>query len=262
MHVVITGTLPTLSREQAAALIEANGGRVPNSVSKKTSFVLVGEDAGSKLEKAHAAWRRDDRRRRARCVASRINSRRHRMSQSIDLTGNALVAITRDSLSRFVPRCFATSARMPRRCCRKPDFAGGRRSSTRSASWLASAACPRPSRSPAAEFAVRATEFFREAGWGSIELGALESVATLDSERLGRGRPGHPLDFPGCYYTSGVFADFFGRVAGEPRGGDGGRVPVHGRRALPLSRRQRRDDAARLRRDGRGRGVRGRRWPT
>jgi DNA ligase (NAD+) len=50
--VVITGSLPTLSREQASALVEANGGRISSSVSKKTSFVLVGEDAGSKLEKA------------------------------------------------------------------------------------------------------------------------------------------------------------------------------------------------------------------
>ena len=52
LTIVITGTLPTLSREQATALIEANGGRVSGSVSKKTSFVLVGADAGSKLEKA------------------------------------------------------------------------------------------------------------------------------------------------------------------------------------------------------------------
>jgi DNA ligase (NAD+) len=52
MTVVITGTLPTLSREQAAALVEANGGRISSSVSKKTSFVVVGEDAGGKLEKA------------------------------------------------------------------------------------------------------------------------------------------------------------------------------------------------------------------
>jgi DNA ligase (NAD+) len=52
MTVVITGTLPTLAREQATALIESNGGRVTSGVSKKTSFVVVGEDAGSKLEKA------------------------------------------------------------------------------------------------------------------------------------------------------------------------------------------------------------------
>lgn len=50
--VVITGTLPTLSRQQAVQLIEQHGGRVTDSVSKKTSFVLAGESPGSKLEKA------------------------------------------------------------------------------------------------------------------------------------------------------------------------------------------------------------------
>jgi DNA ligase (NAD+) len=50
--VVITGTLPTLSREEASALVESNGGRISSSVSKKTRFVVAGEEAGSKLEKA------------------------------------------------------------------------------------------------------------------------------------------------------------------------------------------------------------------
>jgi len=49
---VLTGTLPTLSREQATARIESLGGKVTGSVSKKTDFVLAGEEAGSKLEKA------------------------------------------------------------------------------------------------------------------------------------------------------------------------------------------------------------------
>ena len=49
---VITGTLPTMKREEASALIEANGGKVSGSVSKKTSYLLAGEAAGSKLEKA------------------------------------------------------------------------------------------------------------------------------------------------------------------------------------------------------------------
>ena len=49
---VITGTLPTLSRQQAAALIEAAGGRVSGSVTRKTDFLVVGADAGSKLAKA------------------------------------------------------------------------------------------------------------------------------------------------------------------------------------------------------------------
>jgi DNA ligase (NAD+) len=50
--VVITGTLPTLSREQATELVESAGGKVTGSVSKRTDFVVAGENPGSKLEKA------------------------------------------------------------------------------------------------------------------------------------------------------------------------------------------------------------------
>ncbi len=49
---VLTGTLPTMTRSQASALIESLGGKVSGSVSKKTSYVVAGEEAGSKLAKA------------------------------------------------------------------------------------------------------------------------------------------------------------------------------------------------------------------
>jgi DNA ligase (NAD+) len=49
---VLTGTLPTLTRDEARALIEAAGGKVAGSVSKKTGFVVAGDEAGSKLDKA------------------------------------------------------------------------------------------------------------------------------------------------------------------------------------------------------------------
>ena len=54
LTVVITGTLPTLKRSEATALIEGNGGKVTSSVSKATSFVVAGEEAGGKLEKAQS----------------------------------------------------------------------------------------------------------------------------------------------------------------------------------------------------------------
>ena len=51
---VLTGTLPTMSRKEASLLIEQNGGKTSSSVSKKTDYVLAGEDAGSKLTKAQS----------------------------------------------------------------------------------------------------------------------------------------------------------------------------------------------------------------
>jgi DNA ligase (NAD+) len=51
---VLTGTLPTMTRDEAGDLIKSHGGKLASSVSKKTSYVLVGDSPGSKAEKAAA----------------------------------------------------------------------------------------------------------------------------------------------------------------------------------------------------------------
>ncbi len=53
MKIVLTGTLPTLKRNDAKEMIESRGGKATSSVSKSTTFVLAGEEAGSKLIKAN-----------------------------------------------------------------------------------------------------------------------------------------------------------------------------------------------------------------
>jgi DNA ligase (NAD+) len=52
MTFVITGTLPNYSRDEMKAIIQSHGGKVTDSVSKKTSYLVMGENAGSKLDKA------------------------------------------------------------------------------------------------------------------------------------------------------------------------------------------------------------------
>lgn len=51
---MITGTLPTMNRNEAKSYIEAHGGKVIGSVSRKTSYLVAGEAAGSKLDKANS----------------------------------------------------------------------------------------------------------------------------------------------------------------------------------------------------------------
>jgi uncharacterized protein len=138
------------------------------------------------------------------------------MSQSIDLPGNALVAMTRDSLLALRAALFRDLGTGAAALLQEAGFAGGPALFDAFARWLADRGYGPPEGLSAAAFPEHATGFFREAGWGSFGLGSLESVATIDSSDWIEGDPAHPLDFPGCYYTSGVFADFFGRVAGEP----------------------------------------------
>lgn len=138
------------------------------------------------------------------------------MGRSIDLPASGLLAATRDSFLALHAALFRDVGPNAAALLQEAGYAGGPALFDAFGKWLASQGLPDPESLAASEFSARATEFFREAGWGSIELGAIETVATVDSSDWAEGDPSNPLEFPGCYYTSGVFADFFGRLAGEP----------------------------------------------
>ena len=138
------------------------------------------------------------------------------MSPSIDLPENALVAMTRDSLLALRGAMFRDMGPGAAALLQEAGYAGGQAWFDAFSRWLAMQGMRAPESLPTSEFGARASAFFRSAGWGSIQLGALDSVATVDSTDWAESDPAVPLDFPGCYYTSGVLSDFLGRLAGEP----------------------------------------------
>src|SRR5215217_1918272 len=103
------------------------------------------------------------------------------MPQSIDLTGNALVAMTRDSLLALRGAMFRDMGPNAAALLQEAGYAGGQAWFDAFGRWLAAQGIPAPESLPTSEFGARASQFFRSAGWGSIELGGLDSVATVDS---------------------------------------------------------------------------------
>ena len=135
---------------------------------------------------------------------------------NIDLPDNALVALTRASLVALRTALFRDVGPGAAALLQEAGYAGGPALYDAFAGWLAAQGLPAPEGLPATEFGRRAGEFLREIGWGAIEIGSLDGVATIDAPAWAESDPAAPLDFPGCYYTAGMLADFFGRLAGEP----------------------------------------------
>lgn len=138
------------------------------------------------------------------------------MPEPIELTDGGLVAITRESLLTLRTALFRELGINAAGLLQEAGYAGGQAFFDAFGSWLAARGLPSPESLPSAEFAERASEFLRSAGWGSIAIGTLESAATIDSPNWAEADPERPMDFPGCYYSAGLLTDLFGRIIGEP----------------------------------------------
>ena len=139
------------------------------------------------------------------------------MAGSIDLSANSLVGLTRESLVSLCATLLRENGSDAAMYLQNSGYAGGATLFEAFSHWLLARGYGTPDAQPASAFAARATEFFRELGWGSLDVGAFgQSVATVDSTDWAESDPGSALEFPGCYLTTGLFADFFGRLAGSP----------------------------------------------
>jgi predicted hydrocarbon binding protein len=139
------------------------------------------------------------------------------MAHSIDLSANALVGLTRESLVALCASLLRENGSQSAMHLQNAGYAGGATLFGAFSRWLLARGYGAPEAQPATAFGARATEFFRELGWGSMDLGAVgQSVATVDSTDWAEADPSSALEFPGCYLTTGLFADFFGRLAGSP----------------------------------------------
>jgi predicted hydrocarbon binding protein len=134
----------------------------------------------------------------------------------MNLSDSGMVAVTRDALSTLRNALMRDTGYAAAGYLQEAGYAGGASLFEAFRSWLVSRGAPEPEALPLDAFQVHATEFFREAGWGSLSMGAMDAVATLDSSDWSEATPDAGLEQPCCHLTSGMFADFFGRMAGAP----------------------------------------------
>jgi predicted hydrocarbon binding protein len=128
-----------------------------------------------------------------------------------------MVGLTRDALAALRSVLFRNAGANAAAYLQEAGYAGGQALFQAFSQWCASRQLVAPEAMTAPEFEQRSTEFFRELGWGAMSVtNPGDAVLMLDSPDWAEADPSSAMEYPGCYLTSGLLADFFGRVAGAP----------------------------------------------
>jgi len=139
------------------------------------------------------------------------------MPNSLDLANHQMVALSRSSLAALRSALIRDAGPSAAAYLQEAGYAGGETVFQSFRSWVAARTEVEPEELGVEQFEEMATEYFRDAGWGSLKVGSLnDAVATLDSSDWGEADPNSGLDHPACHLTTGMFADFFGRIADTP----------------------------------------------
>lgn len=136
---------------------------------------------------------------------------------SFDLASSGMVGLTRDALVTLRSVLFRDAGANAAAYLQEAGYAGGNALYQAFAGWCASHGFAMPEHMAAPEFEQYAAAFFAELGWGAVSVGMLhDSVMTIDSANWAESDPASAMQFPGCYLSAGMLADFFGRIAGTP----------------------------------------------
>jgi predicted hydrocarbon binding protein len=139
------------------------------------------------------------------------------MNQPIDLQTNALVAISRESLNALRAALFRDLGGTAATYLQDAGYGGAAPMYEAFEAWVRKRGGPAPGDLALEDFAAAAAEFFAASGWGTLGFSVTEDgVARVESSDWAESVVGDGSEMSGCYFTTGVLADFFGRVTDAP----------------------------------------------
>ncbi len=135
----------------------------------------------------------------------------------IDLPGGEMLAVSRGALSALRSALLRDAGPETAACLQEAGYAGGRAVFASFERWLRLQGVDDAADLPMDDFQRRASTYFRDAGWGTVEVSTLrDAVAIVDSPDWGEADPHDHLEHPACHFTTGMFADFFGHFSDVP----------------------------------------------
>jgi predicted hydrocarbon binding protein len=139
------------------------------------------------------------------------------MADTINLADHALMAVSRPALHALRAALSRDIGPASASALQEAGYAGGGAVFEAFCAWLHERGDAAPEELDFDAFQRLAAEYFRVAGWGTLEIGSLrDAVAVVDSDDWGEADPSQGLDQPGCHFTTGLLADFFGRLSDVP----------------------------------------------
>ena len=135
------------------------------------------------------------------------------MTEPIDLSANSLVAISRESLKALRASLFRDLGGTAATYLQDAGYTGAAQIYEAFEGWLRARGGPAANELTAEDFGQSVADFFAASGWGTLEFSVGDNgVATIESTDWAESVSADGSELSGCYFTTGVLADFFGRI--------------------------------------------------